>query len=179
MTRVSPDRAPVADAPDWLVPPSGDVADPAALTRFFFVRRLFQVSRRWRNQAATDLREVLDIRGGWRTLFWISFVGHAATQRELAHRVGVDESTLARALDKLERQGFVERAIDPNDRRVRRIALTPAAVPALDRITAVTRQIRMELLRDIDPADLARCLKVLDQIGDGLDRLEAAAGAAL
>jgi MarR family transcriptional regulator for hemolysin len=176
MTGTSSDCSQAVETPDWVVPPAGDAADPLVLARFLFVSRLFQVSRRWHNQATSDLREMPGIRGGWRTLFWISIVGRSATQRELAHRVGLDESTLARALDKLEKQGLVTRTVDPEDRRVRRIALTPAAAPALDRIVTAARQIRAELLDDVDPADLDRCLKVFDQIVAGLDKREAAAG---
>jgi MarR family transcriptional regulator for hemolysin len=177
-TRPAPDQPPdqplPANTPPWLVPPPVAATDPAAFTQFLFVRRLLQISRHWRNQLSTNLREMPDIRSGWRTLFWLSLAGRTATQRELAQRVGVDESTLARALDKLEQQGFVKRAVDPDDRRAKRITLTAAATPVLDRIGEVAIQVRVEILRDIDPAELALCLKVLDQISDAFDRLEAA-----
>lgn len=164
---------PLFNSPQWMVPPPVAATDPAAFTQFLFVRRLLQISRRWRNQLSTNLRDMPGISGGWRTLFWLSLAGRTATQRELAQRVGVDESTLARALDKLERQGFAERAVDPDDRRAKHITLTSAATPVLDRIGEVAIRVREEILRDIDPAELALCLKVLDQVSAAFDRLEA------
>ncbi|HWW64611.1 MAG TPA: MarR family transcriptional regulator [Sphingomonadaceae bacterium] len=166
------DRPLLVNSAQWLVPPP-DSADDAAFARFIFIRRLLQTGRRWRNRLSTTLRDTPAVRsGGWQTLFWLSVVGRTATQRELAQRVGIEESTLARALDRLEKQGFVERAIDKDDRRAKRITLTAAAQPVIDRVNDAASTLRNEILRDVDPDDLATCLKVLSQIGDAFDALE-------
>ncbi|WP_235915465.1 MarR family winged helix-turn-helix transcriptional regulator [Puerhibacterium puerhi] len=48
------------------------------------------------------------------------------TQRELAAASRVREQTMSRVLARLERQGYVERADDPADRRRRSVAVTDA-----------------------------------------------------
>lgn len=49
------------------------------------------------------------------------------SQDELTKRVGVDKANAARALEKLERAGYVRRIVDAKDKRVKRAFLEPAA----------------------------------------------------
>lgn len=44
---------------------------------------------------------------------------------ELARRASVRKQTMAQAVEQLERMGYVERRPDPEDRRARRVFLTP------------------------------------------------------
>jgi MarR family transcriptional regulator, organic hydroperoxide resistance regulator len=46
------------------------------------------------------------------------------TQRELAASIGVEDQTMSRTLDRLERSGYVERHRDPADRRRVVVTLT-------------------------------------------------------
>ena len=48
------------------------------------------------------------------------------SQRELAERMGIEGPTLVRHLDRLEREGLIERRRDRADRRITRISMTPA-----------------------------------------------------
>jgi DNA-binding MarR family transcriptional regulator len=48
------------------------------------------------------------------------------TQAELSRRQRVEAPTMSRMVDRLERDGLVERRADPGDRRASRIALTEA-----------------------------------------------------
>lgn len=53
-------------------------------------------------------------------------LGGPLTQRELASRVQVEDQTMSRTLERLERSGFVERHRDPGDRRRLLVSLTDA-----------------------------------------------------
>ena len=46
------------------------------------------------------------------------------TQRELSRRIGMTEPTTVSAIDTMEKRGFVERRVDPEDRRRRMVCLT-------------------------------------------------------
>lgn len=48
------------------------------------------------------------------------------TQAALAEAIGADKTRIIRTLDDLQRQGFIEREPDPDDRRVRLLAITEA-----------------------------------------------------
>ncbi len=56
-------------------------------------------------------------------LFWGD---HAPAQVEIAEQVGLSEAAAGRAVDTLVRAGLAERQADADDRRVKRVALTPA-----------------------------------------------------
>jgi len=168
------DEGLLVNTPEWfaLPPQVAAESDEIQQAKFLMVRRLLQVARRWRNRLSTRLRGLSSERTGWQSLFWLSLAGNTATQRELAERVGIKESTLARALDGLERQGLVTRSAVPGNRRANHVTLTEAAGPMLDRINGIAREIRDELLVDIDPADLETCLRVLAQINAAFDRTQ-------
>ena len=46
-------------------------------------------------------------------------------QRSLAHLMGLDTSTTAGVVDRLEARGLLRRSASPTDRRVRRLGITP------------------------------------------------------
>lgn len=47
------------------------------------------------------------------------------TQAALAEAIGADKTRIIRTLDELQRSGYIEREPDPEDRRVRLLAITP------------------------------------------------------
>ena len=55
-------------------------------------------------------------------------------QSDLAEDLDIQPITLTRLVDRLCDNGLIERRADPNDRRAKRLYLTPAARPLLDRI---------------------------------------------
>src|SRR5580658_2173677 len=55
-------------------------------------------------------------------------------QAELAEMLDLQPITLTRLLDRLCGSGWIERHADPNDRRAKRLFLTPAARPLLERL---------------------------------------------
>src|SRR6202453_1216934 len=55
-------------------------------------------------------------------------------QSELADMLDLQPITLTRLLDKLSDCGLIERRPDPNDRRAKRLFLTPAAKPMLEQL---------------------------------------------
>lgn len=58
----------------------------------------------------------------------------------LAQKVALDKATLTGLLDRLERDDFIERKADPDDRRAIRIFLTPKAESLRVELTELYRQ---------------------------------------
>ena len=48
------------------------------------------------------------------------------TQAALAEAIGADKTRIIPTLDELQRHGYIERRPDPDDRRVRLLAITPS-----------------------------------------------------
>nr|WP_272874891.1 MarR family transcriptional regulator [Roseomonas marmotae] len=97
-------------------------------------------------------------------------------QRELAAQLSIENPTLVRLLDGLERQGLVARLPEAGDRRAKRVALTAAAAPVAAEVTGISEGLRARVLAGIDEAELATALKVLRAISANLDALAGEAG---
>ena len=96
------------------------------------------------------------------------------SQNELAIVCDVEPITVARLIDRLEANGYVKRCADPNDRRIRRLHLLPAAEPILAQITQYREQIHNELAEGLDPAAWESALKVFHHMKDKLTAENAA-----
>jgi DNA-binding MarR family transcriptional regulator len=64
----------------------------------------------------------------------------------LSKLVGLDRSTTAIVVGKLETAGYVVRQDDPNDRRRKILALTPSGADALKRLSAPAERARLKVL---------------------------------
>ena len=62
------------------------------------------------------------------------------SQSELAEMLDLQPITLTRLLDKLADSGLIERRADPDDRRAKRLFLTPAARPLLEQLRRCRRR---------------------------------------
>ncbi|WP_219412562.1 MarR family winged helix-turn-helix transcriptional regulator [Pseudonocardia nigra] len=88
-------------------------------------------------------------------------------QGDLAQALGVGLATVTGLVDRLVARGLVERREDPQDRRVRRAALSAEGTALIDRIQAAGQEQRRSLLARID-------LDALRGLEQGLAALRAA-----
>ena len=75
-------------------------------------------------------------------------------------------------VDRLEAAGLVERRLDPADRRVKRLHLTPAAAPVLEQMRMVGSITREEALTGIAPIERERMIEALTTMKTNLLGLE-------
>lgn len=78
--------------------------------------------------------------------------GEALTQKTLAERARVEQPTMAATLNRMERDGLVERRVNPQDGRSMLVQLTPLArekLPLVERAaTALNTLVLDQLLPD-------------------------------
>jgi MarR family transcriptional regulator for hemolysin len=79
-------------------------------------------------------------------------------QCELADTLDLQPITLTRLIDRLCDGGLIERRSDPDDRRAKRLYLTPAARPVLDGLTRLGQDIMATVLAGIEPAAVEELL---------------------
>ena len=127
---------------------------------------LHGVARAWRLKLDQRLKPMGLSQAKWRTLLHLSLADGALTQSEIASRLGIEEPTLVTLLHRLERAGWVTRKTAPHDRRCKTVHLGSRAQTAIGHIDATAAELREELLADIPPADLRRCMQVLKRIKD-------------
>ncbi|WP_372001147.1 MarR family transcriptional regulator [Tistrella mobilis] len=83
------------------------------------------------------------------------------SQTELAGLLEIENPTVVRLLDGLEKQGLIRRTPAETDRRVKRIDLTEEAEDQVDEIEDLAEVMRSTMARGIPEADLTVTLKVL------------------
>lgn len=125
-----------------------------------FAMQVAQLSRAWRSELDRRLVGLGLSQARWLVLLHLARFTEMPTQRELAQSVGVEGPTLARLLDSLESQELVTRVAVPEDRRAKKIALQPKAQPLIEKIEAISTQLRREVFAGIDEDDLRRCQQV-------------------
>jgi MarR family transcriptional regulator for hemolysin len=92
-------------------------------------------------------------------------------QSELAEMLDLQPITLTRLLDKLADSGLIERRPDPDDRRAKRLFLTPAARPLLEHLGVVGEDIMGAALDGLEPPAIEQMLGQLDVVRGNLRRL--------
>jgi DNA-binding MarR family transcriptional regulator len=74
-------------------------------------------------------------------------------QAGLAVRIGIDRTNVGLLIDHLEARGFVERRLDSNDRRVRRLHLTPRGIRFHDRFRPIAIGVQQQILACLTTAE--------------------------
>ena len=89
-------------------------------------------------------------------------------QTELADMLDLQPISLTRLLDSLCANGLIERRADPYDRRAKRLFLTPAARPLLERLGDLAEELMGTALAGLDQRDSKALLAQLSTIKDNL-----------
>lgn len=90
------------------------------------------------------------------------------SQRELAEFLEVEPITVGRLVDRLEARGVVERRPDPDDRRIWRLHLRPAADEVLAELEDQLVLIRDLIGEGVDPDAMARTKEALRRMKSNL-----------
>jgi len=102
--------------------------------------------------------------GQWKVLIILANSAAGLTQREIADKLALEGPTLIPIIDKLEKDAFVVRKIDPRDRRINRILLTQKAQGFLDDTIDCVSQIKKICLDQISEEDVSTTKKTLEQM---------------
>lgn len=89
-------------------------------------------------------------------------------QIELADTLDLQPITLTRLIDRLCDSGLIERRSDPDDRRVKRLYLTPAAHPVLEGLSRLGQDMMATVLEGIEPAAVEELLTRLVTLKNNL-----------
>lgn len=129
-----------------------------------------RVTRRWRKLLDERLKDLGVTQARWTTMVYLQKGGEGLTQRELARLMAIENPTLVRLLDSLEQQGLIERRPCPNDRRARRLHLTPDGTEFMNVLTERAAKLREEMLEGISDEDIAGAVAVFHKILENAER---------
>jgi len=82
-------------------------------------------------------------------------------QRTLARSIGLDTSTTAGVIDRLEARGLMRRSASPEDRRVRLLSLTDAGQDLLEDLEPDMLKAQDRILAPLPKAERAEFLRML------------------
>ncbi|WP_299237031.1 transcriptional regulator SlyA [uncultured Halomonas sp.] len=128
--------------------------------------QLSRLPRLWRAVIDERLAPLGLTQTRWVTLYHLWRLGDGQPQCDLARAIGVEAPSLVRTLDQLSDQGLVERRPCDQDRRTKRVFLTPAATPLLERIDDVVREARNEMFAGLDQDEISTLAELLSRIED-------------
>jgi len=95
----------------------------------------------------------------------------ALPQAELARLARVEQSSMAQLLNRMERDGLVQRIADPDDKRSRMISLTDIASRRMPKGKAIMDATCEEALDGFSNADIDQLRGLLLRINANLDRV--------
>ena len=100
-------------------------------------------------------------------------------QRTLAGRIGLDTSTVAGVVDRLEARALLQRNASPQDKRVRLLTVTAAGADLLHTVEPAMRLAQQRILAPLprgERAEFMRMLRVLVDANNELSRAPSAGG---
>lgn len=134
-----------------------------------FIDLLFKVSRK--------LRNLLDARIRAQGLTLARALALSALkdqgdffQKNLADELGIENATLVRIIDALEEQGLVLRNVAQDDRRAKRVTLTPEGRKIVERIEAYAAELSQDVMFGIDEKRVTDAMKVLQHIATAVEK---------
>src|SRR3954467_469582 len=132
---------------------------------FAFV--LNDVARLLRTYADQRARRLGITRAQWAVMARLEHA-EGLKQSELAELLDLQPITLTRLVDRLCANGMIERRPDPNDRRAKRLHLTPLARPLMDRLAELGQDMMGTVLEGFDLATIERMIGELSHTKENL-----------
>ncbi len=112
-------------------------------------------------------------RAQWQMLAVLARVGDGINQAAIAERLDLEPISVCRLVDRMEAGGWVERRLDPGDRRARLIFLTDQAAPALELLRGSKETILDDALAGFTEDEKETLVALLARCRDNLSRSEA------
>lgn len=111
-------------------------------------------------------RELASFGVGWGQIFFLLCIheNQGTSILDLAKRGFLDQSTATRALQKLERQGYIRFEVCQTDRRMRRAYTTGAALPVIEAVHAAQKEWNRILVRNLTAEENETVHRLLEKI---------------
>ncbi len=102
--------------------------------------------------------------------------GQALSQAELARLAQVEQPSMAQLLNRMERDGLVQRLPDPDDKRSRLISLTAIATQRLPKAKTLMDACTTDALTGFTRQEIDQLVRLLIRLNENLDRMAEGGG---
>ena len=103
----------------------------------------------------------------WEVLAVVSCVGEMS-QSELAEKLRIEAPTLVGVLDRMERDGWIQRVADPSDRRRKIIRPTEQVEPVWNKMVQCALRVRGKATQGFTPEELETSRSLLGRMRSNL-----------
>jgi MarR family transcriptional regulator for hemolysin len=130
-----------------------------------FAPLVARAARQWRRAVDRRLQPFGLTEATWLPLIYLARSPVPMRQKDLAVALTLDGSSVVRLLDALEASELVERREEDGDRRARIIVPTRRGLSIVQRVEAVSREVRNGVLSGLSDDELEIASRVLEQVG--------------
>ena len=99
--------------------------------------------------------------------------GEEMRQEQLVEQLDISKPAVSRALDSLEKKGFVTRQDDPNDRRAHRVRLTDKARSIGPAVEQIYNRVYAVAIQGVTPEEVDSFVALFERISDNFEREQA------
>ena len=124
----------------------------------------------------SELRERCKLSGGQWKVIMVLAIRDGVSQKELADLISVEGPTLVPIIDKMAKDGFLTRKINPNDRRINSIFLTKKSQDLIENIVNTILDFRSIITKGISKQDIDAVRKVLVKMIQNVDEFTESKG---
>lgn len=103
----------------------------------------------------------------FQVLAWLAYDGELS-QSELARRMMIEPPTLVGILDRMQREGWLERTHCSADRRRKRLALKAAAEPVWLKVVSCLTRVREQATHGMSEEEVSTLKRLLGKVQDNL-----------
>ena len=89
--------------------------------------------------------------------------------KTIAERMSLSPSRLTRIIDGLVKKEYINREIDPNDRRNMRVALSNKGKSLVNQLNKAYVDIHQEILQDIDPSQHEQLITAMTHLLEAIE----------
>lgn len=152
----------------WSVRHRADEAQEAAGTHEFVIEESLgylvnRAARLMAQQLGDELRPMGVGIGQWAVLLFL-WAEDGLSQASLSRVVAIEPPTMVRTIDRMVRDGLVERRADPDDARVSRIHLTDKGRALRGQLTPKAVSVNRRILARLTPSEGRTLLRLLSKI---------------
>jgi DNA-binding MarR family transcriptional regulator len=103
------------------------------------------------------------LRTEWRVLFHLGVYGDM-TARDICALAMIHKTKVSRAVNALEKKRYLLRAPDSRDRRIERLALTPAGKTVFRDLKQAATEHEAKIAARLDPEEMAKLKQILGKL---------------
>ncbi len=81
----------------------------------------------------------------WRVLLHLAYAGGNVSVREIENRVAMEKSKVSRAATKLEQSGYIEKCVNPDDRRLIKLSLSGKGTQLMSELLPLAKAYQNEI----------------------------------